>query len=81
MTFLVATNDVASRPQTWKKLQAVQVALADILSEITLFRGIFERNIPYFLLIMKKNTTKWNMSGTVYASSMYKFLSPTPINM
>ena len=25
--------------QTWKKLQAVQVALADILSEITLFWG------------------------------------------
>ena len=27
--------------QTWKKLQAVQAALADILSEITLFLGHF----------------------------------------
>ena len=35
--------------QTWKKLQAVQavqVALADILSEILLFWGHFDSNIP-----------------------------------
>ena len=34
--------------QTWKKLQAVQAALADILSEIMLFLGHFESNIIYF---------------------------------
>ena len=30
---------------TWKKLVALVVALADILSEIRLFRGHFESNI------------------------------------
>ena len=40
--------------QTWKKLQAVQAALADILSEITLFWGHFESNILYFWERMEK---------------------------
>ena len=41
--------------QTWKKLHAVQAVLADILSEITLFfQGLFEPNIPFFLLRMEK---------------------------
>ena len=40
--------------QTWKKLQAVQAALADILSEITLFWGHFESNILYFWVRMEK---------------------------
>ena len=35
--------------QTWKKLQAVQAALADILSEITLFWGHFESKDPVLL--------------------------------
>ena len=34
--------------QTWKKLQAVQALLEDILLEITLFLGLFEANILYF---------------------------------
>ena len=31
-----------------EKLQAVQVALADILSEITLFSELFAANIPFY---------------------------------
>ena len=34
--------------QTWKKLQAVQAALANILSKIILFRGHFESKGPHF---------------------------------
>ena len=46
--------DWLKQEQTWKKLQAVQAALADILPEITLFWGHFEVNILYFLLKLEK---------------------------
>ena len=44
--------------QTWKKLQAVQAVLADILSEIPLFWGPFDSNIHYFWLRMKEEELK-----------------------
>ena len=40
--------------QTWKKLQVVQAALADILLEISLFWGYFESNILYFWVRMEE---------------------------
>ena len=47
--FLVGVRNVfGSCLQTWKKLQVVQAALADILSKITLFWGHFELKIPHF---------------------------------
>ena len=49
-----SSNKNKNNNQTWKKLQAVQVALADILSEITLFWGHFESNILYFRVRMEK---------------------------
>ena len=51
--------------QTWKKLQAAQAALADILSEITLFWGLFEPNIPFFLLRMEKEELKMENLGWI----------------
>ena len=47
---------------TWKKLQAV---LADIMSEITLFWGLFEQNIPFFLLRMEKEELKMENLGWI----------------
>ena len=39
-------------------LEKLQAALADILSEITLFRGLFEPNSPYCSLRMEKEDLK-----------------------
>ena len=51
--------------QTWKKLVAVVAALADILSEITLFQGLFESNILYFSLRMEEEEFKRENWGWV----------------
>ena len=50
--------------QTWKKPQAVQAAFADILSEITLFWGLFELIFLFFWLRMEEeelNIEKWGL--------------------
>ena len=47
-------NKQIATKQTWKKLQAVQAALADILSEITLFWGHFESDVLYFWMRMEE---------------------------
>ena len=41
--------------QTWKKLQEVQVALADIFSKIPLLWGHFESKIPHSVVWRKKS--------------------------
>ena len=49
--------------QTWKKLQAVQAALADILSKIPLFWGHFESNIPHLWQKMEEEEVKMRNWG------------------
>ena len=59
LTYISAPLSFTERGgQTWKNLQAVQAALADILSEITFFLGHFEPNIPFFLLNKGKEELK-----------------------
>ena len=43
----------------------MQVALADILSEIPLFEGHFEANIPYFCLRMEEEELKIKDGGFI----------------
>ena len=51
--------------QTFKKQQAVQAELADILSEITLFWGLFKPNFLFFLLRMDKEELKIENLGWI----------------
>ena len=51
--------------QTWKKLQAVQAALADILSKITLFWGHFELKTPHFLLKIEEEVLNMEDWGSI----------------
>ena len=53
-----AAPDATPNRQTWKKLQA---AVADVLSEISLFWGHFESNIPYFDWGWSKKSWRWHI--------------------
>ena len=61
--------------QTWKKLQAVQAALPDILSEIMLFWELFESIIPLFWLKMEEEELeieKWGWIKEIWGKRMEK---------
>ena len=52
------THNASHSVTDLKILQAVQALLVDILAEISLFWGLFEPNITYFLLRMQKEKLK-----------------------